>query len=49
MTPVPNAAKCLSFVWDSIPKPARYLGLIGRGTPRVASAESGIFDGGVVC
>ena len=49
MTPVPNAAKCLSFVWDSIPKPAGYLDLIGLGTPGVGSAKSGFFDGGVVC
>ncbi len=46
MTPVANAAKCLSFVLDSIPNPAGYLGLIGRGTPRVGSAETDFFDGG---
>ena len=34
MTPVPNAAKYLPFVWHSIPKPARYLGPTNGGHPR---------------
>lgn len=39
LTPDPNAAKCVLFFCDSIPKQARYLGPLMGGTPRVGSAE----------
>lgn len=42
MTPVPNAAKGLSFVWDSIHKAAGYLGPL-RGVPLGGVSGDGVF------